>query len=450
MNLWKRYRKRILENCEVQEGGIRDVTYWRNYLLAIVLIYLLPCSLISIIPGIIFCIQTKMFGLIWIDLMTFTAILVTGLIGKISLHFRKLLFIGTLLFFSICLIYFTGLIGNGLLFLLVVALLWIIVFPISWAFYSVVVNTVICGMFTLGLYQQWLFWPGDHLYNKGEWITACTYLIFLNIVISALLSRLFDGLQTTINAQLQLESELKKDRQSIQQLMDEVNIKNNELSDFAFIASHDLKEPLRMVSSFLELLDRSDKEQLTEQQKKYIRFSYDGAQRMGLLINQLLEYAAAGVNEEQLQPVDTNQLMKELMLFNKPLLEETKAMVTLHALHPVYAHPVALKTVFQNLLVNAVKYRTLGIPPLISMESNTRDGWVEFKITDNGIGIAEEEQEAVFKMFKRLHASESSGTGMGLAICKKIIEQQHGRIWVESEPGRGCSFYFTLPASQNN
>jgi PAS domain S-box-containing protein len=221
--------------------------------------------------------------------------------------------------------------------------------------------------------------------------------------------------------------------------------KNAELEQFAFIASHDLKEPLRMVHSFMCLLRDNYREQLDAKANKYIDFAIDGSARMTEMVNQLLTYARLGSNEAEKELIDTNQLLKGILDLQQAVLEEKGAVVQASELPEIYGVRTPLVLLFQNLITNAIKYQVPGTQPVISISATETSRKYQFAIQDNGIGIAAKHHQEIFQLFKRLHTKqEFAGTGMGLATCKKIVEQHEGKIWVESEEGKGSTFYFTI------
>jgi len=220
---------------------------------------------------------------------------------------------------------------------------------------------------------------------------------------------------------------------------------NAELQHFAYALTHDLQEPLRMVVSFTELLGREYKGRLGEDADRYISYSVEGALRIEALLRALLAYwEVAGREPDTLVLVDSGAVLAKALLNLQAAIEESGATVTSDSLPTVAAEEVILMQILQNLISNSIKYRSEEPPKIHVSAERDGAGWL-FAVRDNGIGIDAEDSERVFGMFKRLHGSEIPGTGMGLALCKKVVERQGGRIWVESEPGRGATFKFTIP-----
>jgi PAS domain S-box-containing protein len=220
---------------------------------------------------------------------------------------------------------------------------------------------------------------------------------------------------------------------------------NAELAQFAYVASHDLSEPLRMVSSYLQLLRRRYHGQLDEDADEFIDFAVSGANRMRALIEDLLAYSRAGRTADP-RPVDAGLVVADVLSSLAAVVAEARAQVSVGNLPAVMGDRVALAQVFQNLIANALKFRR-GSGPGVWITAEREGSFWRFAVADDGIGIETRHQERVFKMFQRLHDRESfEGTGIGLAICRKIIERQGGQIWVESREGGGSVFRFTLPA----
>jgi PAS domain S-box-containing protein len=225
----------------------------------------------------------------------------------------------------------------------------------------------------------------------------------------------------------------------------ELSASNAELERFAYIASHDLQEPLRMVSSFLQLLQKKYGGHLDAKADQYIHYAVDGAERMKALIMDLLEYSRVGTGKEGFGWVDTAGVMAEVGAVFREKIVAARAQVEIGELPAVWGDKVQLTQLFQNLLSNALKYQREE-PPVIRIGTRALDGdHCEFFVADNGIGIDPLFFDKIFIIFQRLHnKSDYSGTGIGLAICKKIVERHGGKIWVESDQQQGSVFYFTI------
>lgn len=221
---------------------------------------------------------------------------------------------------------------------------------------------------------------------------------------------------------------------------------NDDLNQFAYAASHDLQEPLRMVSLYSQMLQRKYGEKLDADADEFIAFIVGGAKRMEQLLRDLLAYSQTGsVNEGPMAPVDCAAALRKVVLNLQASVEQNKATITWDPLPTLHAHEIRLMQLLQNLISNAIKYRSEA-PPAIHVSAERRDGDWFFVVQDNGIGIDPEYAHEVFRIFRRLHGQDYPGTGIGLAICQRIVERYGGRIWVESGLGRGSRFCFTIPA----
>ncbi len=242
-------------------------------------------------------------------------------------------------------------------------------------------------------------------------------------------------------------TERKQAEEKLKQTLEELERSNKDLEQFAYAASHDLQEPLRTVSNFSQLLAKRYKGELDAKADQFIGFIVDGATRMQQMIDDLLAYSRVSTRAKPFEPTNCETVFDQALANVKMAIEESDALVTHDPLPTVMADASQIVQLFQNLLSNAIKFRKEK--PRITVSAAQRGNEWLFSVKDNGIGIAPEFMEHIFKMFQREHASaEYPGTGVGLAICKKIVERHGGRIWVESEQGKGSTFYFTIPAKR--
>ena len=238
---------------------------------------------------------------------------------------------------------------------------------------------------------------------------------------------------------------LNKLNENLQKQAKELAISNAELEQFAYVASHDLQEPLRMVTSFLTQLEKKYGDIIDDKGKKYIGFAVDGAKRMRQIILDLLEFSRVGRTEETKGKLNLVEVVKEIQILFRKQIEEKKASIQIGKLPVIHANKALLRQVFQNLISNALKYARKDMPPQIRITARKLKNHWQFCVADNGIGINEEYFDKIFIIFQRLHnRNEFPGTGMGLAVTKKIIENLGGKIWLESKEGKGSTFYFTL------
>jgi light-regulated signal transduction histidine kinase (bacteriophytochrome) len=249
-----------------------------------------------------------------------------------------------------------------------------------------------------------------------------------------------------INQQLHREiEERKRAEEELANQAQELGRSNAELQQFAYVASHDLQEPLRMVASFTQLLAQRYQGKLGADADEFIGYAVDGARRMQVLVNDLLAYSRVGTRAKEFAAVDCERVLQMVLANLEKTLEESRGQVTHDLLPRLQGDETQLCQVLQNLVGNALKFHG-SEPPRVHVSAQRVRGEWRFAVRDNGIGIDPEHAERIFLLFQRLHTrAEYPGTGMGLAITKKIVERHGGRIWVESEPEKGSTFYFNLP-----
>jgi len=247
------------------------------------------------------------------------------------------------------------------------------------------------------------------------------------------------------------ELELTRLNASLHQQTKELAISNEELEQFAYVTSHDLQEPLRMITSFMGLLDKKYGHLIDEKGKQYIHFAIDGGKRMRQIILDLLAYSRVGRTSEQLEDIDLNKLIDEIGILHRKAIMESNAHISFNNLPLLQCTKAPLLQVFQNLISNALKYKRPGVAPEVSISSMDCGSHWQFAVSDNGIGIDAEYFDSIFIIFRRLHTNEDyHGTGMGLTVTKKIIESLGGKIWVESNNGEGSTFHFTISKNFKN
>ena len=238
-----------------------------------------------------------------------------------------------------------------------------------------------------------------------------------------------------------------KDITEQKEYLERIEKSNERLEQFAYAASHDLQEPLRMVSSYLQLIENRADEELTDETREFLEYAVDGATRMGDMITHLLEYSRITTEGAEMEPIDANAVFEDVLKDLEPRIEETNAKITRDELPRVMADESQLRQVFQNLISNALKYSG-DDPPEVDVSVERLEGHWQFSVADNGLGIDSAHHDKVFEVFETAHPrSDGSESGIGLALCERIVERHGGRIWVESEEGEGATFSFTLPAA---
>ena len=276
-------------------------------------------------------------------------------------------------------------------------------------------------------------------------------IIWVMVVVSMIKNK--DGMAHQFLAQVENISQRKEHERVLKGLNEELAIRANELLDsnkelekFAYVASHDLQEPLRMVASFLQLLEKKYGNQLDDKAKEYIGYAVGGAKRMKELILDMLEYSRVSSSAIQYENVNVNKIVEEVKLNLLPSIENENATIIVGNLPTVKGIKSQIFQLIQNLVGNAMKYKSKDRNVVVTIAASELEKEWEISISDNGIGIDEQHYEKIFVIFQRLHhKNEYTGTGIGLAICKKIVDKHGGRIWVQSEVGNGSSFIFTIP-----
>lgn len=267
-----------------------------------------------------------------------------------------------------------------------------------------------------------------------------------NVPISWANMKLGNDIMVGIGVDLREQKQVEKDREDAEKLRylnDELKRTNADLQQFAHVTSHDLQEPLRMVSSFTQLLKMKYHDKLDEEANEYINYAVAGSKRMYDIINGLLDYSRVPLKGDILPGVDMNNVIEKVRDNLQFSIERTNAIITSENLPVVRANEIQMTQLVQNIVDNAIKF--CRNKPVIMISCKILESSYVFSVTDNGIGIDPVFFPKIFRMFQRLHTNEYPGTGMGLAICQKIIEKHSGKIWVESKPLEGSVFYFSLP-----
>lgn len=280
--------------------------------------------------------------------------------------------------------------------------------------------------------------------GNNRWVRAMGEPEFIN----GNCVRLYGNFQD-INDRKLAELKLQELNETLENRAQQLAVSNDELQQFAYVSSHDLQEPLRMVTSFLTLLEKKYGDQLDEKATQYIHFAVDGAQRMRHVILDLLEYSRVGSNEEALKKIDLKVLVEEILILHRKQIQEIDASFNIEPLPSIYSLETPVRQVFQNLISNSLKYHSTSEKPIITITSKQTEDYFEFSVADNGIGIDEQFKDKIFQIFQRLHTKDKySGTGVGLAICKKVMDNLGGDIWLDTNYTNGAKFCFKIPKNK--
>ncbi len=279
--------------------------------------------------------------------------------------------------------------------------------------------------------------------KKLSFIVWIEYFLFFLALLILVLEVYF--IYKPIESKVRQASIVLEDKnEKLNHALEKIKIKNKELQEITYIASHDLQEPLRTVSSMVDMFGVKYKASFDEQGKTMLGFIESATSRMRNLVKDLLEYSVLGQNKK-LTRVDCNEILDEITQDLNSTITKTNAILKWNALPVVTAYKSEFRLLFQNLISNAIKFQQTDNQPKIEIQSEDLKEYWKFKVSDNGIGIKEEYKEKIFYIFKRMHSKEAyEGTGIGLSHCKKIVEMHDGKLWVESEEGKGSDFYFTI------
>jgi PAS domain S-box-containing protein len=298
------------------------------------------------------------------------------------------------------------------------------------------------------LVQSRILQSGEPIFNfQNRYITKSGEIIWLNWTATpSFRNGLTYSVAKDITASKKNEEDLIKLNLELKNYTKELETSNAELEQFAYVASHDLQEPLRMVTSFLTQLKLKYEDALDDKAHTYIHFAVDGAKRMRKIILDILEYSKLGTEDEVHEDVDLNLIFEEIFNFHRNDIDRENAKITYSNLPVLKIGKLAVFQIFNNIISNALKYKNKNKLIVVEITAKERGNYWEFAIADNGIGIPKPYLEKIFVLFQRLHGKgEYSGTGVGLAIVKKLVQANGGKIWVESEINKGSTFYVQLP-----
>jgi signal transduction histidine kinase len=363
---------------------------------------------------------------------------------------------GNMLTFSLCvalmpILLKTGGINSSFMpWLYAIAFVMVLVENLTWATFWF----SFCSLFCIALYLADPYFPTLNVSNCTKFDSMMGYLsigffLFLSLIV-------FEGHQVFVIKILKSKNEELKAQKKViaehlaelEKISTQLSVSNQELEIFAFAASHDLKEPLRMITMYTQILEMKLKPLLNNATNEYMGFVIDGVKRMQKLLDNLLEYSLLGKKDKKLEEINLNKKIERVLLNLTVVIQETQAQINFSNLPTITAAPTDMLQLFQNVIANALKFRKKDITPIINISCKESVDEYMFIIEDNGIGIKTEDQERIFNLFTRLHTNtQYEGTGIGLATCKKILTNLNGKISVSSVEGKGTTFYFFIPKS---
>jgi signal transduction histidine kinase len=426
-----------------QSEASPNLSYYRNQLFFYLILYTLTFSPLAIVPGIIASYRTGFINLLILNVILFFVLMIIAFARPIKIQTRKLIFIIALLITSWSLIFNLKLEGPGMMYLYSCIIVTCLIHSGKIAYKLILINSIALGLIGLNIQYQWMSLGLTEDQSITTWFGITVNLIFVSIIIVACFEMIFRKLDKIIHQQRTLNEMVKSDNKKMKDTQKVLQEKNEELSQFAHIIAHDLKEPLRSMQAFSDLTISKYKESIPEKGQEFLNHIKTSSKRMALLLDSLLEYAEIG-KDKQKSNFSVNELMEELEQDLSQLIKENKARINYNQLPEITAYEFEFKQLLQNLIANAVKFKKEDENINVKIEANEKNQHWEFIITDNGIGIDSKHQEKIFTIFHRLHKNRFPGTGLGLANCKKIVEMHNGKIWVDSIPEKGSTFHFTI------
>ncbi|WKV11677.1 ATP-binding protein [Marivirga harenae] len=443
MKYWGAYKVRMAQTILGQTDTNQNLKYYRNQLFFYLILYTFTFSPLAIIPGIIASYHTGFINLLILNIAFFFVLLILAFAKPIKIESRKVILIISLLTVSWALIFNLGLEGPGMMYLYSCIIVTCLIHSGTIAYKLILINSLILVLVGLNIEYQWLNLQLTNEQSMTTWFGITVNLIFVSIVIVACFEMIFRKMDIIIHQQRTLNEIVKSDNKKMKDTQNILQGKNEELSQFAHIIAHDLKEPLRTMQAFSDLTISKYKESIPERGQEFLNHIKSSSIRMALLLDSLLEYAQLGKDKKK-STFSVHALMKELEQDLSQLIKENKASINYDQLPEITAYEIEFKQLLQNLIANAVKFKKEDEKITVNIEANENSQFWEFSIQDNGIGIDQKHQEKIFTIFHRLHKNRFAGTGLGLANCKKIVEMHNGKIWIDSVPEEGSTFHFTI------
>ncbi|MEQ8415606.1 MAG: ATP-binding protein [Imperialibacter sp.] len=449
MSIWSKYKELVasrLSNGSVPD--VKGVDYWRDKLFHVIVVYTLPVCMIAYIPAMVLCYYLDQPYIAFYDSLAIALIVLVTFSTKLSLRWRKLLFVGTMYLLSITLLYYMGVYGPGLLYLLSTVIFVSLIYSSKLAYWCVVVNAAICVLFAVFMHLGLMDSALVNIYTPEAWLAVASNQVLLSVLFAVSIQILTSGFAQTLEKESILKENIKNEVVESERLVKELKIKNEEMEQFTYIASHDLQEPLNTILGITEILKLPSSKKGEgdfEKSLDYISFSVE---RLKLLIKGLLDYSRIG-RQLAVEEVSSEEVIKNVAsdLYSAISESGTKVLIdeSVRRMGPIAVFLLDFNQLFQNLISNAIKFRSMSVKPVIEVSVKERSDFFEFLVKDNGIGIDKDNLDKIFDIFKRAHSDASyEGNGIGLAFCKKIVELHGGQIWVESKAGSGSSFYFTI------
>jgi signal transduction histidine kinase len=443
MNYWGEYKIKVAQTILGEVEAKENLSYYKNQLFYYIILYTLLFSPIAIIPGIFASYFTGYLNLLILNIALFFILILLAFIKSISIKLRKQLFLSALYISSWSLIFNLGLEGPGMMYLFTCTIVACLIYSAKSAYFLIVINSILLVIIGLNIEFEWLSLSLTQEHSTTTWFGITVNLIFVSVIIVACFELIFKKLEKIIINQRILNEKVRSDNEKMTNTQKVLKDKNEELSKFAHVIAHDLKEPLRTMQAFSELTISKYKEILPEKGQESLTHIKGSSLRMALLLDALLDYTQIGQSKE-LSSFSVEAIIEELKDDLNQLIKENKASIKYKNLPEIYGYELNFKQLLQNLIANAIKFKKDDENIQIEIEAKDKPHYWVFLVRDNGIGIDPKHQEKIFTIFQRLHKNRFPGTGLGLANCKKIVEMHEGKIWVESNLNEGSSFYFSI------
>lgn len=443
MNWIKRYENFMLIRLIPQKKPNSDLEYLRNEIFLKCLIYIFPSGIIVLFPGTLNAIYLKQYSVLTFSILTYLIMFIITIPVRIPIHIKKIIFTLALFNLGFQLFFRLDFIFLGILYWTIANISIVLLYSKKTTLIIGLLNTLVCIFIGYLIYSNHLIWFKSVSINLDKWIIISVNMLFLNIIVSILINQLISNLQSVIFKEINSSENLKKSNHLL-------HAKNDELEHMTYVASHDLQEPLRMVTSFLTQLEIKYKDQLDQRGKQYIHFAMNGAVKMREVMLEILAFSKIGMDNGQLEIIQLNELVDEVLWMNRKLIQENNSQIIIEQLPNMLGHKILLRTLFTNLISNAVKYKSNARISIVKLTCDIKEHDYVFKIIDNGIGIPDEKKDQIFQLFNRgdVNKNQVQGSGIGLAICKKITLLMNGEISVSSVHNEGCTFTVQLPKQQ--
>ncbi|MBP5983794.1 MAG: hypothetical protein KA734_08720 [Fluviicola sp.] len=437
MNWIKRYEQFMLKKIMPVHKSISDLENLRNEIFFKCLLYISPFGLFVLIPGTINAIYLHQFNVIIYSALTYIIMFMITIPSKMRINVKKTIFTLAIYNLGFQLLFREDFFVLGILYWTIANISISLLYSKKTTIIISLLNAFICLLIGFLIATNQL---NSLTIDLKNWVIISINMLFLNIIISILINQLIQNLQNVIYKEIDTGKNLKNSIHLLQ-------AKNEELEHMTYVASHDLQEPLRMVTSFLTQLDKKYKEQLDQRGKQYIHFAMDGAKKMRNVMLEILAFSKIGMIDGQQEDININELVEEVLWMNRKLIQENNSQIVVDQFPIILGHKILLRTLFTNLISNAVKYKSNARISIIKVAYRDEENDHVFKISDNGIGIQPEKTEQIFLLFNRgdLNNNQIQGSGIGLAICKKITVLMNGEISVTSVYNEGCTFIVRLP-----